>query len=109
MRFPLRDAGRHPPVGAPRGYWAPVRLAAALACAAALSGCMATRAREASRPLATDVTRTGAIADAAPAVVAAAQEEVGRTMRLGLMHYRLNVGDNLEISLLIDSSVVQPT
>ncbi|TXM87591.1 sugar transporter, partial [Methylobacterium sp. WL122] len=52
---------------------------------------------------------TGSIPEAPPAVVAAAQEEVGRTMRLGLMNYRLNVGDNLEVSLLIDSSVVQPT
>jgi protein involved in polysaccharide export with SLBB domain len=70
---------------------------------------MATRAREASHPAIRDVAQTGSIPEAPPAVVAAAQEEVGRTMRLGLMNYRLNVGDNLEISLLIDSSVVQPT
>lgn len=57
-----------------------------------------------------DVTQTGSIADAVPpSVVAAAEEEVGRTMRLGLANYRLNVGDNLEVSFLIDSSVVQPT
>ncbi|MCJ2077290.1 polysaccharide biosynthesis/export family protein [Methylobacterium sp. E-016] len=70
---------------------------------------MATRAREASHPAIRDVAQTGSIPEVPPAVVAAAQEEVGRTMRLGLMNYRLNVGDNLEISLLIDSSVVQPT
>ncbi len=98
----LRRAGRL------NGRRTLVRLAAALACAPALAGCMATRAREAASP-ALDVTRTGSIAEAPPAVVAAAQEEVGRTMRLGLTNYRLNVGDNLEISLLIDSSVVQPT
>ncbi len=92
----------------PRGR-AGARLAVALACAAALSGCMATRAREAARPALRDVAQTGSITEAPPSVVAAAQEEVGRTMRLGLANYRLNVGDNLEISLLIDSSVVQPT
>lgn len=95
---PLRGAGR-----------ALARLTVALACASALSGCMATRAREAARPGVADVSVTGSIAEAPPAVVAAAQEEVGRTMRLGLMNYRLNVGDNLEVSLLIDSSVVLPT
>ncbi|TXM64169.1 polysaccharide biosynthesis/export family protein, partial [Methylobacterium sp. WL120] len=71
--------------------------------------CMATRARQAAPSAVGDVARTGSIPEAPPAVVAAAQEEVGRTMRLGLMNYRLNVGDNLEVSLLIDSSVVQPT
>ena len=85
------------------------RLAVSLACAAALSGCMATRTRQAAPSAVGDVARTGSIPEAPPAVVAAAQEEVGRTMRLGLMNYRLNVGDNLEVSLLIDSSVVQPT
>ena len=85
------------------------RLAVSLACAAALSGCMATRARQAAPSAIGDLARTGSIPEAPPAVVAAAQEEVGRTMRLGLLNYRLNVGDNLEVSLLIDSSVVQPT
>ena len=82
---------------------------AVLTCAPLLSGCMTGKPQSAgrSRP---DVTQTGSIAEALPAtVVAAAQEEVGRTMRLGLANYRLNVGDNLEVSFLIDSSVVQPT
>ncbi|WP_457104463.1 polysaccharide biosynthesis/export family protein [Methylobacterium sp. P5_C11] len=56
------------------------------------------------------MTQTGSIQEGLPAtVVAAAQEEAGRTMRLGLANYRLNVGDNFEVSFLIDSSVVQPT
>ncbi|TXN47811.1 sugar transporter [Methylobacterium sp. WL7] len=82
---------------------------AVLACAPLLSGCMSGKPRSAGRS-GPDVTQTGSIADAVPpSVVAAAEEEVGRTMRLGLANYRLNVGDNLEVSFLIDSSVVQPT
>jgi polysaccharide biosynthesis/export protein PslD len=84
-------------------------LMALLICAPMLAGCMASRPQSAAglRP---DVTQTGSLGEALPpALVAAAQEEVGRTMRLGLANYRLNVGDNLEVSFLIDSSVVQPT
>ncbi|MGU3539188.1 polysaccharide biosynthesis/export family protein [Methylobacterium sp. A54F] len=56
-----------------------------------------------------DVTATGSIAETIPpAVLAAAEDEVGRTMRLGLANYRLNVGDSLEVSFLIDSRAVQP-
>ena len=83
--------------------------AALLICTPLLAGCQSNRPQSAAgaRP---DVTRTGSIAEALPpTVVAAAQEEVGRTMRLGLANYRLNVGDNVEVSFLIDSSVVQPT
>jgi len=86
-----------------------IAVAALLICAPILGGCMSSRPQTAAgaRP---DVTQTGSIPEALPpTVVAAAQEEVGRTMRLGLAHYRLNVGDNVEVSFLIDSSVVQPT
>ena len=82
---------------------------ALLVCAPMLAGCMSGRQQNAAgaRP---DVTQTGSIAEALPpTVVAAAEEEVGRTMRLGLANYRLNVGDNVEVSFLINSSVVQPT
>ncbi len=82
---------------------------ALLACAPLLAGCMSGRPQSASRS-GLDVTQTGSVTEGLPAaLVAAAQEEVGRTMRLGLANYRLNVGDNLEVSFLIDSSVVQPT
>lgn len=82
---------------------------ALLACLPLVAGCAAGRPQRAGGP-APDVTTTGAISDGLPAaLVSAAQEEVGRTMRLGLAHYRLNVGDSLEVSFLIDSSVVQPT
>ncbi|MCJ2055294.1 polysaccharide biosynthesis/export family protein [Methylobacterium sp. J-048] len=90
----------------PRGRAAAL---AVLTCAPLLTGCMSGKPHAAGRS-GPDVTQTGSIPDGLPpAVVAAAQEEVGRTMRLGLANYRLNVGDNLEISFLIDSSVVQPT
>ncbi|QEE40531.1 sugar transporter [Methylobacterium sp. WL2] len=83
---------------------------AVLACAPLLSGCMSSGKPRSAGRSGPDVTQTGSIADAVPpSVVAAAEEEVGRTMRLGLANYRLNVGDNLEVSFLIDSSVVQPT
>jgi len=82
---------------------------AVLTCAPLLSGCMSGKPTSAGRT-GPDVTQTGSITEGLPpALVAAAQEEVGRTMRLGLANYRLNVGDNLEVSFLIDSSVVQPT
>ncbi|MET3484743.1 polysaccharide biosynthesis/export family protein [Methylobacterium sp. 1973] len=82
---------------------------ALLGCASLLAGCMSSRPQSATRA-GTDVTQTGTISEGLPpALVAAAQEEVGRTMRLGLANYRLNVGDNVEVSFLIDSSVVQPT
>ncbi len=80
-----------------------------LACLPLLAGCVTPRSQRAGRPV-REVTQTGSIPDTPPAdAVAAAQEEVGRTIRMGLAHYRLNAGDNLEISFLIDSSVVQPT
>ncbi|MCJ2097071.1 MULTISPECIES: polysaccharide biosynthesis/export family protein [unclassified Methylobacterium] len=82
---------------------------AVLTCVPLLTGCTTGKPQSAGRS-GPDVTQTGSIPDGLPpAIVAAAQEEVGRTMRLGLANYRLNVGDNLEISFLIDSSVVQPT
>ncbi len=82
---------------------------AILACLPLLAGCTTPRPQRAGRSV-QEVTRTGSIADAPPpSVVAAAQEEVGRTIRMGLANYRLNAGDNLEVSFLIDSSVVQPT
>ena len=90
----------------------PARRAAALAilaCLPPLAGCVTPPPQRVARHV-PDVTRTGAIADGLPpSVVAAAQEEVGRTMRMGLANYRLNVGDAVEVSFLIDSSVVQPT
>ena len=90
----------------PRGRAAAL---AVLTCAPLLTGCMSGKPPSSARS-GPDVTQTGSIPDGLPpAVVAAAQEEVGRTMRLGLANYRLNVGDNLEVSFLIDSSVVQPT
>ena len=82
---------------------------ALLVCAPMLAGCMSGRQQNAAGAR-SDVTQTGSIAEALPpTVVAAAEEEVGRTMRLGLANYRLNVGDNVEVSFLINSSVVQPT
>src|ERR1700712_923648 len=82
---------------------------ALLACSPLLAGCMSNRPQSGVRS-SPDVTQTGAITEGLPAaLVSAAQEEVGRTMRLGLANYRLNVGDSLEVSFLIDSSVVQPT
>src|SRR4051812_47908585 len=83
--------------------------AAVIVCAPLLTGCMMGKAQTAAGSK-LDVTKTGSIAEAVPpSVMATAQEEVGRTMRLGLANYRLNVGDNIEVSFLIDSSIVQPT
>lgn len=82
---------------------------ALLACLPLLAGCTTSRPQSSAYSV-PEVTRTDSIPEALPpTVAAAAQEEVGRTMRLGLANYRLNVGDSVEVSFLIDSSVVQPT
>ncbi|MDP4021781.1 polysaccharide biosynthesis/export family protein [Methylobacterium sp. NEAU 140] len=101
------------PAGAGPDRAGPARRRAALlmlaACAPLLAGCVTARPRQDARAGVPDVTRTGSIqAELPPGLAAAAEEEVGRTMRLGLAHYRANVGDTLEVSFLINSSTVQP-